>query len=253
MLIATSTRPTTNPTSARHANSVLRTLSPNDSQRLLANSEQVDLVYGDVLCEANKPLRHVYFPNSGIISLLTSLDGHESVEVGLVGREGMAGMGLFLGSVISPVLMLVQGNGTATRMKAASFRNEIKFNPALQRELSHYLYAFMAQVAQTAACNRHHLLVQRLARWLLMTHDRVQSNEFHLTQAFLAHMLGVRRVGVTRAAGVLLKKNLINYRRGEITIINRKGLERASCRCYRDVNNIRDRMLDIAVDHSPAQ
>jgi len=233
------------------ANSVLRALSRKECQHMLARCEQVSLTYGDILSEPGDQIRHVYFPNNGIISLLTALDGHESVEVGLVGREGMAGMGLFLGSSVSPVRMLVQGSGTATRMKAAAFRNEIKRNPTLQRELNHYLYAFMAQVAQTAACNRHHLLGKRLARWLLMTHDRVQSNEFHLTQEFLAHMLGVRRVGVTGAAGLLQEKKLISYRRGYITILDRKGLERDSCRCYRDVNNIRDRMLDEAVDHSP--
>jgi len=233
-----------NATHTRAANSVLRALSPKENQRLLAHSEQVNLTYGDILCEPGKQIRHVYFPNNGIISLLTPLDGHESVEVGLVGREGMAGVGLFLGSSISPVRMLVQGSGTATRMKVASFRNEIKRNPALQRELSHYLYTFMAQVAQTAACNRHHLLEKRLARWLLMMHDRVRSNEFHLTQEFLAHMLGVRRVGVTRAAGLLQEKKLISYRRGNITILDRKGLERASCRCYAAVNDIRDSMLN---------
>ena len=130
------------------------------------------------------------------------------------------------------------------RMNAASFRNEIKRNPALQRSLNHYLYAFMAQVAQTAACNRYHLLGARLARWLLMTHDRVQSNEFYLTQEFLAHMLGVRRTGVTRAAVVLQKKKLIRYSRGNITMLDRKGLERVSCGCYRAVNDICDRMLD---------
>lgn len=227
---------------ARSVNRVLQALSSRDNQRLLARCEQVQLTYGDVLCEPGKPIRHVYFPNNAIISLLTPVDGHESVEVGLVGREGMAGMGLFLGVGVSPVRMLVQGSGTATRMKAVSFGNEIRRNPALQRELSRYLYAFMAQVAQTAACNRYHLLVKRLARWLLMTHDRVQSNEFHLTQESLAHMLGVRRVGVSGAARVLREKQLISYNRGNITILDRKGLERASCRCYRDVNNIRDRM-----------
>jgi CRP-like cAMP-binding protein len=233
-------------TIATHAwttNSVLRALSPKENQRLFAHSEQAKFTYGDILCEPGKPIRHVYFPNSGIISLLTPLDGHESVEVGLVGREGMAGMGLFLGSSISPVQMLVQGSGTATRMKAAVFCNEIKRNLVLRCELNHYLYTFMAQVAQTAACNRHHLLEKRLARWLLMTHDRAQSNEFHLTQEFLAHMLGVRRVGVTRAAGLLQEKKLISYRRGNITVLDRKGLERASCRCYGAVNDIRDRML----------
>ncbi|MHB8474446.1 MAG: Crp/Fnr family transcriptional regulator [Sulfuricaulis sp.] len=236
---------------ARSANSVLGVLPPKENQRLFAHSEQVNLTYGDVLCEPGKQIRHVYFPNTGVISLLTPLDGHESVEVGLVGREGMAGMALFLGIGVSPVRMLVQGSGTATRMKAESFRNELKQNPMLQLELNHYLYTFMAQVAQTAACNRHHQIGERLARWLLMTHDRLLSNEFRLTQEFLAHMLGVRRVGVTRAAGLLQEKKLISYRRGNIIIHNRKGLERASCRCYRDVNNIRDRMLDDAADSPP--
>ncbi|MDO8704569.1 MAG: Crp/Fnr family transcriptional regulator [Sulfuricaulis sp.] len=219
---------------------------------MLAHSEQVNLTYGDVLGEPGKPIRYVYFPNNGVISLLTLLDGHESVEVGLVGREGMAGIGLFLGIDVSPVQMLVQGSGTATRMKAASFRNEIERNPVLQRELNRYFYAFMAQVAQTAARNRQHLLAKRLARWLLMTHDRVQSDEFRLTQEFLAHMLGVRRVGVSGAARLLQEKKLISYRRGNMIILDRKGLERASCRCYRGVNNIRDRMLDEAVDRSPS-
>jgi CRP-like cAMP-binding protein len=229
-------------THTRATNSLLRALSPRENQRLLAHSEQANLAHGDVLCEPGEPIRHIYFPNDAIISLLTPVDGHASVEVGLVGREGMAGMALFLDISVSPVLMLVQGSGTATRMKAASFRREIKRNPTLQRELSHYLYAFMAQTAQTAACSRHHLLVARLARRLLMTLDRVQSNEFHLTHEFLAHMLGVRRVGVTRAATHLQNKKLISYSRGHITILDRKGLERASCRCYAAVKDIRDNM-----------
>jgi CRP-like cAMP-binding protein len=236
----------------RITNTVLRSLSAKECQGVLADGEQLKLTYGDILCEPGKPIQHVYFPNSGVISLLTPLDGHESVEVGLVGSEGMAGMGLFLGVGVSPVQMLVQGTGTATRMTAMSFRSGIRRCPALRVALSHYLYTFMAQIAQTAACNRHHELGQRLARWLLMMHDRVQSNEFHLTQEFLAHMLGVRRVGVTRAAGHLQEKVLISYRRGNITIVNRKGLERASCRCYQDVNRIRDRMFSLTVGHSPA-
>ena len=222
-------------------NSILRSLSRKDGQRLLARHEQVDLTYGDILCEPGKQLRHVYFPNSGVISLLTPVHGHPSVEVGLVGREGMAGMALLLGVGVSPVRMLVQGSGTAMRMKAAAFRHEIKRNPVLQRKLNHYLYGFMAQVAQTAGCNRFHLIGARLARWLLMTHDRVKSNDFHLTQEFLAHMLGVRRVGVTLAATVLQKKKLIRYSRGNITVLDRKGLERASCECYRAVNELCER------------
>ena len=226
------------------ANSLLQALPRKECRHMLARSEQVSLTYGDILSEPGEHIRHVYFPNTGLISLLTPVDGHASVEVGMVGSEGMAGMGLFLGIGISPVRMLVQGSGTAIRMKAASFRAEIKRNPALQRELNYYLYAFMAQVSQTAACNRHHLLEARLARWLLMTHDRMQSSKFYLTQEFLAHMLGVRRVGVTRAATLLQKKKLISYSRGLIAILDRKGLERASCRCYRAVNEIRDGMFD---------
>lgn len=226
------------------ANGLLRALSRTECQHVLARCEQVSLTYGDILNEPGHRIRHVYFPNNGLISLLTPVDGHGSVEVGMVGSEGMAGAPLVLGIRVSPVRVLVQGSGTATRMKAAAFSREIKRNPALQRGLNHYLYVFMAQVAQTAACNRRHLLVARLARWLLMTHDRVQSNEFRLTQEFLAHMLGVRRVGVTKAATLLQKKRLIRYSRGNITILDRKGLERASCRCHEAVNRIRDRMLD---------
>jgi CRP-like cAMP-binding protein len=231
-------------TPIRATNSVLGALSPKENRRLLARGEQVNLTHGDVLCEPGRPVQHVYFPNDAIISLLTPVDGHASVEIGLVGREGMAGMGLFLGIGVSPVLMLVQGSGTATRMKAASFCTEIKRNPMLQRELSHYLHAFMAQAAQTSACSRHHLLGARLARRLLMTLDRVQSNKFYLTHKYLARMLGVRRVGVTKAATLLQNKKLIHYSRGHITVLDRKGLERASCRCYGDVKDIRVRMLD---------
>jgi len=225
------------------ANSVLRALSRQESQRLLASCKQVSLTYGDILCEPGEQIRHVYFPDNGLISLLTPVSDHASVEVGLVGSEGMAGISLLLGINVSPVRALVQGSGTAMRMNVASFRNEIKRSPALQRSLNHYLYALMVQVAQTAACNRHHLLGARLARWLLMTHDRIGSNKFYLTQEFLAHMLGVRRAGVTRAAGVLQKNKLIHYSRGTITILSRKGLERISCGCYRAVNEICDRML----------
>ncbi len=219
-------------------NKVLRALPRKDGRRLRARHEQIALTYGDILCEPGKQLRHVYFPDSGIISLLTPVNGHMSVEVGLVGQEGMAGMALFLGVGVSPVRMLVQGSGTATRINAAGFRREIRRYPALRRGLNRYLYEFMAQVAQTAGCNRFHQTGERLARWLLMTHDRLHSDEFQLTHDFLAHMLGVRRSSVTLAASVLQKKKLIRYSRGKITILDRRGLERAACRCYQAVNDI---------------
>ncbi|MHB8551383.1 MAG: Crp/Fnr family transcriptional regulator [Acidiferrobacterales bacterium] len=224
-------------------NSVLRALSRKSFHHMFTRCEQIDLSYGDILSEPGERIRHVYFPNSGLISLLTVIDGHESVAAGMVGSEGMAGMSLLLGIDVSPARTLVQGAGTALRMKAAYFGNEIRHNLVLRRELNHYLYAFIAQVSQTAACNRHHLVGQRLARWLLMTHDRMRSDEFRLTQDFLAHMLGVRRVGVSKAAALLQKMKLIRYTRGHISILNRKGLERESCRCYKAVNDIRDKML----------
>lgn len=224
-------------------NDVLRALSRKDGQRLLTKHDQVTLTYGDILCEPGKPLHHVYFLNSGIVSLLTPVSGHTSVEVGLVGHEGMAGMALFLGIGISPVRMLVQSSGTAMRIGAVAFRQEIARNPALQRELNLYLYGLMAQVAQTIGCNCFHRIGARLARWLLMTQDRVGANEFQLTHKFLAHMLGVRRSGVSLAARILQKKKLIHYSRGNITILNRKGLEAASCDCYRVVNGMYEHAL----------
>ena len=219
-------------------NSILRALSRKDGQRLVVHNKQVKLKYGDILSEPGKKLRYVYFPNSGIISLLTPVAGHASVEVGLVGREGMAGMALFLGVGVSPVRMLVQGAGTAMRIEAVAFGQELKRNPLLRDALNRYLYEFMVQVGQTTGCNRFHKIGERLARWLLMTHDRIDSDEFLLTQEFLAHMLGVRRAGVTLAARDLQKKKLIRYSRGNLTIINRKGLERAACGCYRAVNKL---------------
>jgi hypothetical protein len=158
------------------------------------------------------------------------------VEVGLVGNEGMAGISMLLDVPTSPVRGLVQGSGSALRMKASIFRDAMKHNPGLQRALNHYLYCLMAQVAQTAACNRHHDVEHRLARWLLMTQDRMHSDTFYLTQAFLAQMLGVRRVGVTSAAGLLRNKKVISYSRGNLAILDRPSLELASCRCYEAVN-----------------
>lgn len=216
-------------------NRILQTLSSQEGARLLARHQQVKLTYGAILCEYGKPLRHVYFLNSGIVSLLVPVAGHPSVEVGLVGRESMAGMGLFLGVNLSPVRMLVQGAGTAMRIEAAAFHAEIKRNPSLQLELNRYLFGFMAQVSQTAGCNSFHQIGARLARWLLMTHDRVGNDKFEVTHEFLAHMLAVRRSGVSLAARILQKKKLIHYSRGKLTILHRKGLERAACACYESV------------------
>jgi len=181
-------------------NSVLAALPRRSFEVLQSGLETVTLKFGAVLYEPKQEIRHVYFPSDSLISLLTVVDHHSALEVGMVGREGMVGMALTLGSKISPVRALVQGGGTALRMTAARFLGEFKRGPLLQRSLYRYLGELMAQITQTAACNRFHNVEGRLARWLLMTSDRVRSDRFELTQEFLSHMLGVRRVGVTEAA-----------------------------------------------------
>lgn len=214
------------------SNRLLAALPRKDYQNLAPFLEPVDLAFGDILYEAGSGIRHVYFPNDCLVSLLTSVDAERAAEVGLVGSEGMVGIPVALGINVSPFLAVVQGGGTALRMKTADFRREFGKSPGLQRGMFQFTHLLMTQVAQTAACNRFHVVTERLARWLLMTRDRVGSNEFLLTQDFLARMLGVRRVGVTEAASSLQKRKLIGYNRGTITILDAQGLTAAACSCY---------------------
>ena len=225
------------------ANKILAALPRRDYQRLSANLDQVTLTFGQIIYEPGDSIRHVYFPNDSLVSLLTLADGHLSLEVGMVGREGMVGTPLPLGIDVSPVRALVQGSGSAMRMTAAYFRKEFRLCVPLQRVLYRYIHVLMVQVTQTAACNRFHVVEARLARWLLMTRDRIGENHFQLTQEFLAHMLGVRRVGVTKAASALQRRKLISYSRGNITILDLAGLEAFSCGCYRAVNDTYDRIF----------
>jgi len=233
---------TANPVVSRGpaANRLLAALPPKECRRLLDATEQVALTYGEFLYEPGDEIKYVYFPNDCLVSLLTLVDQHQALEVGLVGREGMVGIPLVLETSVSPVRALVQGSGTAMRMEAAPFLTELRQSPALQRELHRYTYALMAQVTQTAACNRFHVVEARLARWLLMTQDRLQAHTFRLTQEFLAQMLGVRRVGVTKAARTLQQAGLIDYSRGNIAILDRKRLEDAACTCYEIVRDMHE-------------
>lgn len=214
------------------ANRLLAALPCKDREQLLANCEQVELFFAEVLYRSGEVIPHIYFPIGCIISLVAPIDDSANLEVGLVGNEGMLGITTMLGVGVAPFQALVQGAGLALRITVPLFLHQLEQSPGLRRMLNRYLYVMMSQIAQTAACTRFHLVEERLARWLLMTQDRAHSDHLYITHIFLAYVLGVRRVGITKAANSLLKKNLISYQRGAITILDRVGLEAASCGCY---------------------
>jgi hypothetical protein len=189
-------------------------------KRLLKRCQTVELTFGTVLCEPDQRLRHVYFP---------------SLEMGLIGNEGMLGTTMVLGVDSARLRGVVQGSGTTLRLGATQLRRELQHSLALRRTLKRYLFVLLAQLAQTAACTRFHEIEARLARWLLLTHDRAHADHFHLTHQYLADMLGVQRSAITIAAGALQRRKLIRYSRGDIWILNRRGLEAVSCECYQAV------------------
>src|SRR4030095_16098074 len=214
-------------------NRLLESLPAGDRRRLLTDCKRVELTYAEGLHSPGAKVTHIYFPTTGFISLIMPVSKAVGLEVGLIGNEGMFGFSLALGVDVSPVRAVVQGAGAALRMDAAVFRRALGRSKALHRCIDRYVFVQLNQLAQTSACTRFHVVEARLARWLLMTQDRAGLDTFHITQQFLAAMLGVRRVGVTKAASSLQRRGLIQYTRGMITVLDRRALKRASCGCYK--------------------
>jgi CRP-like cAMP-binding protein len=213
-------------------NGLISGLPRKTRERVLRHADPVDLEPGNVLCEQGQPYRDTYFPLTGFISLVVPVNGHRPLEIGLIGNEGMLGATLVLGLGSAPQRAVVQGSGTAWRVGAAQLRRDMRDSGALRDTLARYVYVLMAQSAQSTACARFHEVEARLARCLLMTHDRAPTDYFHLTHQMLADMLGVQRSAVTIAAGGLQGSGLIRYSRGRIDILSRSGLEEVACECH---------------------
>jgi CRP-like cAMP-binding protein len=230
-------------------NRILAALPAGEYERLLPNLKPVALEYKQVLYEPHKTIRHVYFPNDGVVSILSTVIDKIAVEVGLMGREGMVGIPVFLGANSTPHQAIVQASGSAMRMKVNVLREEFKRGGKLQDLLLRFTQTQLIMIAQTAVCNRLHTLEGRLSRWLLLIHDRVDGDEFTLTQDIISQMLGVQRTGVTEAAGTLQKKKMIRYSRGKIEILDRPGLEDNACECYWIVKEELDRLMGARHSH----
>jgi CRP-like cAMP-binding protein len=227
----------------RDANRILASLPSAAYQRVRSKLEPTEFRSGQHLHEVDGPIAHVYFPRSGVASVVARMDDGRTVEVATIGNEGVVGLGAYLGDGSSPMEAFVQIPGEAVRMDAGAFRQEIRAGGALRDGIRRYSQALLTQVGQSAACNRVHAIDERCARWLLMSHDRVVGDEIRLTQEFLAEMLGVRRAGVSGAAGLLKRRKLIDYRRGRIRVLDRKGLEKAACECYALIRAHHERLV----------
>jgi CRP-like cAMP-binding protein len=226
-----------------HQNYLLDALPASDYERVASHLELIPMKLGDVLYESGATLRYVYFPTTSIISLLYVMEDGASAEIAIVGNEGVLGISLFMGGDTTPSRAVVQSAGFAFRLKAQLLKDEFaRFGPTM-RLLLRYTQALITQMSQTAVCNRHHSVDQQLCRWLLLSLDRLRSNELSMTQELIANMLGVRREGVTEAAGKLQKAGLIRYQRGRITVLDRPGVEARSCECYQVVKAEFDRLL----------
>jgi CRP-like cAMP-binding protein len=224
-------------------NRLLAALPRDDYRRLRLHLVKVSLPLKDILYEANGPIPHVFFPLNGVVSLVIIIEGGFNLEVGTIGNEGMVGTPVFLGSESSPTRAISQVPGEALRMETKVFQEEMSRRGSLFCLVQRYTQAMINQISQSTVCNHRHSVQKRMCRWLLMSHDRVGVDEFPLTQEFLAQMLGVRRPTVTVVAGILQKAGLITYHRGKISILDRKGMEAASCECYEVVAKELDRLL----------
>jgi CRP-like cAMP-binding protein len=225
-------------------NQLLAAMPPKGFKVLEDDLEHVPLTLKKVLHERGRDITHVYFPTDGVVSMINEPGPAESVEIATIGREGMVGVPVILGAAAMPSVVFVQVPGEALRIKTASLVAAMNRDGDLRQLLLRYVLALMNQIAHSASCNRLHEVQERCARWLLLTHDRVSGDSFPLTQEFLAQMLGVHRPTVSVAAGMLQKAGLIEYVRGTITIVDRKGLEAASCRCYKLITQEYDRLLN---------
>jgi CRP-like cAMP-binding protein len=229
--------------SKAHANRLLGMLPAKDYRRLHPHLERIPLTYRQSLYRARRPLDFVYFIETGVGSLVNTMANGEAAEVGTIGNEGVVGLPLLLGDDRAPTSVYVQVPGEGLRMKAALFSAELARSASMRVVMQRYTHALFNQVAQSAACNHFHSLEQRCCRWMLMTHDRMKSDEFLLTQEFLAMMLGVQRTGVSVAAGALQRAGLIRYSRGVVTVLDRRGLRKRSCECYGVSKREFDRLL----------
>jgi CRP-like cAMP-binding protein len=224
-------------------NQILDALSPAARERLLPHLQVVELPLGMVLYESGDTLRHIYFPTDSIVSLLYVLEDGASAEIAVVGNDGAIGVALFMGGETTTNRAIVQSAGSAYRLTGSRLKQEFERHGEMLHILLRYTQALITQMAQTAVCNRHHSVDQQLCRWLLLSLDRLSSNQLAMTQELIANMLGVRREGVTEAAGKLQKLGVIDYRRGHITVLDRPQLEQLSCECYAVVKKETDRLV----------
>lgn len=224
-------------------NHLLDALPDEDFQRIAPMLELVEMPLGQALYESGGHLKHVYFPTTSIVSLLYVLESGASAEIAVVGNEGILGISLFMGGETTPSRAVVQSAGYGYRLSAKQLKDEFNRAGHMMRLLLRYTQALITQMAQTAVCNRHHAVEQQLCRWLLLSLDRLAANEVNMTQELIANMLGVRREGVTEAAGKLQRDGIIEYARGHIKVINRPGLEKRVCECYQVVKTEFDRLL----------